>query len=252
MRGGSHRRPRRRGRAPALASAGDDETVPPLEAEGLERCRGGCPTGGDRVNDGAHALDGTVGRSLVDDLLVADHVVDHGTRLGQLECRSKVGGVAGLVGVDEDHVERSCLLLNEPLSGLGRRGALDHGDPVGDCGQREVGAGHLGILRPQIQGDDFPGRSNGPRKPDGGIAGQVPNSRILLAPASCATKPGKAPWLGDTSALGGRQGDVLTDQCFSEVAVDGLPCRRGRVVARRGRGGEGAGLAHAPSVVPRS
>ena len=96
----------------AAASAGgvddgDGEAVVALGADGLDRGRRYAVLGPERRHEPVHPLRRFVARRL-DHLAVADDVVDDDDRAaaGELQRPAEIVGGAGLVGVDEDEIER--------------------------------------------------------------------------------------------------------------------------------------------------
>src|SRR5947209_60312 len=112
------RKARRLGlRAFLFLSVGSDdghgEAVVAFGADGLDG--GGVELGvaAETLEEGAGADDAVVVAAVVDDLALADDVVgdDDGAGARELEGPVEVGGVVGLVGVEEDEVEGGGVLV---------------------------------------------------------------------------------------------------------------------------------------------
>ena len=89
----------------------------------------------------------------------------------ELERGAQVGGVVGLVGVDEDQIERAGVLVDQCRQAVRGRPDPDL-DAIGDPRASEVAPRHLGIAGVDLQRDEAPVVRERSREPDRAVAAQ--------------------------------------------------------------------------------
>ena len=208
------------------------EAVVAFAAYGLEGGGGEVWSVGHEGEHGLGSLDGWILAAGVGDFSVADDVVgdDQGAGVGELESAGEVGGVVGLVGIDEDEVEEAFGVER----GEGFKGGADADfDAVSEAGVLDVLLGDLGVARVEFKGDEAAAGWQGASQADGAVAAESADLEDATGVAELSEEVEHLA-LGGRDVDGGKacgcvggehgvQGGVGREESLGEVSIDGGP-----------------------------
>jgi hypothetical protein len=152
---------------------GEGEAVVAFGAYGLDGGDVEARVGAQFFEEGSGAGDGGVGAVCFEDVAFADDVVaeDNGAGAGEFDGPVEVVGVVGLVGVEEDEVERGGLFGVELGEGFERRADAEV-DEGGQACAVDVGGGYFGVFWVELEGDEFAGGGKSAGETDGAVAAE--------------------------------------------------------------------------------
>lgn len=135
------------------------------------------------------AADAWVAAASIDDLAVSHHVVedDQASATCKLENPGQLVRIVGLVGIDENQVERPELLLGKPSQTFECRPNPDL-NTVGHPCPSEVAARHGRMLRIDFKCDQSAAWRQRPREPQRAVAPECPKLQNLSI-RSCRLRP---------------------------------------------------------------